>query len=97
MVVKVAGELDLATAPILADALVRLCPRVGELVVNLEQVEFMDCAGLRVLTDVAELGNVHVSFTPGPPQVQRLFELTGMREVFRIIPPPRPYEDQAAA
>ena len=91
MVVTVAGELDLSSAPELAYAL-RQASRLGnELLVDIERVEFMDCAGLRVLLEWAGddggRGPSVLSVTPGPRQVQRLFELTGADRLLRVISP----------
>src|SRR5437660_3955204 len=77
-IVLVSGELDLCTAPHFATAL-RSAQLTGvDVIVDLENVAFMDCAGLRVLLTASESsGPAAFSVTPGPRQVQRLFELTG--------------------
>ena len=89
-VVIVAGEVDLCTAPRLAEELQRSLHAGRNTIVDLERVEFMDCAGLRALVSAsagAQLGRTHFSVTTGSPQVQKLFRLAGMAEVLDLIPP----------
>lgn len=80
--VLVSGEVDLATGPELDAALAKAeASDVGTIVVDLERVTFMDARGLGVLVDHAshEEHRHRLRITPGPPQVQRLFELSGLR------------------
>jgi anti-sigma B factor antagonist len=67
----------------------RHCQQAGTaVVVDLEQVEFMDAAGLRVLVGASESSDPgRFSVTPGSPQVQRLFELTGITTVLHVVAP----------
>ena len=86
-IVVVSGEVDLCTAPRLEERL-RDCHEAGvSVMLDLEQVEFMDAAGLRVLLDADERSAPgDFSVTPGSPQVQRLFELTGAEAVLHVVP-----------
>jgi anti-anti-sigma factor len=77
------GEADLATA---GDLLVRLVTLVGaaagEVAIDLSQVTFMDCAGLRTLNAIERLVRVNggsVQVVAASPAVARLFELVGPR------------------
>lgn len=80
------GELDIVSAPALEQ-------RAGELlggevrstvVLDLANLAFIDSTGLRA---VVEVGNMcrsqgwEFALAPGPPAVQRLFEVTGLDEV----------------
>lgn len=79
--VRATGELDLASAPALAQELSRAiaagAPRV---VLDLTALEFIDSAGLRVvlagMADARSRG-CEMSLLPGPDRVQRVFDLTG--------------------
>ena len=89
--VIVSGELDLSTAPRLAavlDRVSRLDPEV--VVVDLEEVDFMDCAGLKVLLRAADALNAadgrRLEVTGAGRQVQKLFELTGTEELLLGTP-----------
>jgi len=54
-VVSVHGEIDLATAPMLREALVPVLERDrGPVVVDLSEVEFMDSSGVHVLVDTLQ-------------------------------------------
>ena len=70
--------------------------RADEVVIDLEGLEFMDCAGLRVLLAWAADDNGAVSVTPGSPQVQRVFELSGTAELLRVVSPSSPALRRAA-
>ena len=84
-VIAVCGELDLASAPAFEAALGRLdLPSLHRAVLDLERLDFIDATGLRTvlaLHAVCREASVHLSITPGPRQVQRLFELTGMDQL----------------
>lgn len=87
VVLCVSGEVDLFTAPWFSDA-IRAAYATGlNVVVDLADVEFIDCAALHVLADAAESRPPHkrLSVTQSSPQVQRLLELTGIVELVRIV------------
>jgi anti-sigma B factor antagonist len=84
------GELDLASAPALAETITRLC-RAGasELTLDLTPLAFIDSTGLSVILAGMQLCAEHDCqfwLVPGQPQVQRLFEVVGMshRLPFRV-------------
>jgi anti-sigma B factor antagonist len=82
LVIVVSGEIDLATAPELDGALARAeASDATTIWIDIERVMFMDATGLGVLVRHATLDeNVErLRITPGPAQVQRLFELSGLR------------------
>jgi anti-sigma B factor antagonist len=84
LILVVDGELDLATAPQLDEALTRAqAGGVSELVVDLDQVGFVDSSGLHVLImHVGRMGENgrRLRLTKGSPQVRRLFELSGVSD-----------------
>lgn len=84
------GELDIATAGRLTEALEALEPAPGEqLVIDLASVGFMDSTGLRVLIaanrDAADTGYELVIVT-GESPARRVLELTRMDEHMRVLP-----------
>jgi len=88
IVVRVEGELDLRTAPLLERELRRAAaagPR--RLIVNLEGVAFMDASGLRTLTAFAdaESDGRRFAVTRGSGQVQRLFALSRVGSRLRVV------------
>src|SRR6266496_1292886 len=81
-VVHISGEVDLATCPQLRDVLAELVDRgVHHLIVDLEQVSFLDSSGIGVLIGVLRRlrehgGSLHL--TAPRPHVRRVLELTGI-------------------
>jgi len=84
--VQPAGELDMATAPLLDQRLrEERATGDGELVLDLRAVTFLDCSALRVVLGWTDaLGAV----IPGPANVHRMFELTGAASEVRFAEGP---------
>ena len=80
--VKIAprGELDLATIGQLQHALKRLIDtRPARIVIDLRNVEFLDFTGRQTLLTAhaqAQHDNWELTIIPGPPAVQRRFEIS---------------------
>lgn len=81
-VLKLSGELDVATAPDLQAAVVRIgASRTRIVTLDLRDLAFMDSSGLAAIIAASKLcRNLACEFRliPGPPAVQRVFELTGV-------------------
>jgi anti-sigma B factor antagonist len=80
-VITVAGEVDVATAPQLGHHLAALAGSGRPVIADLDQVSFLDAAGLRVLAAAARQaaaagGSLHV--VSARYQVRRVFALTGL-------------------
>lgn len=86
LVLRVAGEVDLEVTPALRARLARaaaVSPR--SVVVDLSEVTFISCAGLRALYEArGELGERLWLRAPSRP-VTRLLELIGVQGDFRIL------------
>jgi anti-anti-sigma factor len=83
---RLAGELDMATAPelerTLQDALDAGCRRI---VVDLRELAFMDSTGLVVLArwDLgSRMDGYDLAVIPGRAPIQRLFTITGLDRQF---------------
>jgi anti-sigma B factor antagonist len=90
------GELDLATVPELAGQLQELRD-VGfqRLVLDLRRLEFIDSTGLHLIVKLdrdARREGHEFAVIPGPPAVQRLFDLTGVAEHVHLHSPASPSE-----
>ena len=76
--VRLRGELDLAGAPALREALRRLYERQQAVLLDLDELEFIDMSGLRVVlaaaADASRDGG-RFAVTPGSRQVRRLIGL----------------------
>jgi anti-sigma B factor antagonist len=89
-VVSARGQLDVATAPrfrqVLLEAQYGGSTRV---VVDLDEVEFMDSMGLGVLVGALKRARTHdgeLAIACGRERLLHLFELTGLDRVLRIVP-----------
>lgn len=82
VVVALAGELDISTRHRVTDVLTELERAApSRLVIDLSQLSFLDSTGLALFVAVdkhcREDGGPALKIRPGPPAVQRLFELVG--------------------
>jgi anti-sigma B factor antagonist len=86
--VLLAGELDIASAPILEAAITGLRDDgTRSIVLDLSELTFMDSTGLRAILAADKLcnGNGHdLSLAGANGAVQRLFELTGVIGALRF-------------
>jgi len=91
VVVRPHGEVDLATAPQLDVKLRELRDSGFEhLIVDLREVDFLDSSGLRTLLlwdDTAHKEGLEFGLVAGRPAVQRLFDVTGVRDRLRFVAP----------
>jgi anti-anti-sigma factor len=78
--VRTVGELDLATAPVLSAQIADLrqagCRHV---IIDLSDLTFIDSTGLRLILEryaESRQDGFTMALLPGPPAVQRVFELT---------------------
>jgi anti-anti-sigma factor len=79
---RLAGELDLAAAPRLTEALLDFASSEGEVHLDLSEVGFLDSSGLRAILALArsrgDAGSV-VLLDP-PAAIVRIFEIMGIDE-----------------
>jgi anti-sigma B factor antagonist len=87
--VRAIGSLDMATGPVLERQLEELRDAgFRRLIVDLGGLSFMDSTGLKLALKWdgdARQDGFEIVFAPGPPEVQRVFELTGMTEQVPFI------------
>lgn len=83
------GELDLLGAPLLQKQIESAeVGAKGIVVLDLQDLQFVDSAGLRVILAAHERAHSQgqeLALTRGPEQVQRLFTIAGVNEHLRII------------
>jgi len=80
-VLRLAGELDLATVPVFEEAREALHGAYSAIVLDLSALEFIDSSGLRAVIAAQQLtegAGARFEIVPGPPAVQRVFEVTGL-------------------
>jgi anti-sigma B factor antagonist len=89
LVVRLAGELDVATAPDFERVLMRQRPPHQLVVLDLAELRFMDSTGLRVLLQArraAADGHWRLELRSVPPNIRRLFELSGVSDAIPTQP-----------
>lgn len=90
--IEVSGELDLASSPALEQELEQGPGSDAPVViVDLRKLEFMDSTGLSVLVRAHQRAaetDRRFGLVKGPPQVQRLLDLTGVAERLTIVDSP---------
>jgi anti-anti-sigma factor len=92
VVLRLDGELDLASSPILEHALEAAdVTQAPLLVLDLDELSFVDSTGLRVILlahEAARNREQEFAITPGSSQVQRLLSITSVAEHMRVIASP---------
>jgi anti-anti-sigma factor len=90
--VALSGELDIASAPVLEEALGRIeSEQPAVLLVDLRELDFMDSTGLRTLVSANQRARAQgrrLAIVRGPEQVDRIFSVTRLDERFEIVDDP---------
>jgi anti-anti-sigma factor len=89
-VVTLSGELDIDTMGEVNDALA-IANGLSTTVVDLRELTFIDSSGVSGLLAAARRareGGTWICCVPGPPSVQRVFELTGVDTVIDWVDEP---------
>ncbi|HEX8205101.1 MAG TPA: STAS domain-containing protein [Solirubrobacteraceae bacterium] len=80
---RLVGELDLVTAPMLRDELTRHQARGRRTVLDLSEVGFLDSTGLVLLMEAAREPGHTIALRRGlSPSVARLFQVTRTEDLF---------------
>jgi anti-sigma B factor antagonist len=85
---RVDGELDLATAPVLAAHLAPLPDGGGDVVVDVSGIRFVDSTGLSVLVQAhhaARSAGRRLVLVAPSLRVRRLLQITGLDDVMTIV------------
>lgn len=100
VLVHLTGEICLASCGTVRDQLASAALMSPHLVVDLRDVEFMDCAGLSALmwarSQVLPRDGSFVIVAPGP-QIRRLIEVAGLGSVLATVPHLRAIDPQSIA
>ena len=83
--VRPIGEVDMATAPVVQEHLTELMAAgFRQVTLDLRGVRFLDSSGLRMILEWdarSRADGFSFALVAGPPNVQRLFELTNTTEM----------------
>jgi anti-sigma B factor antagonist len=89
-VIRVAGEVDLTTAPELRAKLAELPAAGGTVVIDMSEVTFLDSTGLSVLVAswkrLCEAGEKNsFRLVVNRPAIQRVLDVTGLTQIFEVF------------
>ncbi|MFE4602125.1 STAS domain-containing protein [Kitasatospora indigofera] len=100
-VLEIAGDLDFHSAPGAREVLLGLTPGPGRLlVVDLTGLTFCDSTGITLLLAARNhaVGHqAHIALAGVPAQVARIFDITGLSQVFASCPTAEDAVDRWAA
>jgi anti-anti-sigma factor len=87
---KVRGEFDMTATFTVEPALERLLqtPDLEALTLDLGELRFIDSTGVGVVLrvhDEAQRRGIALVIAPGPPEVQRVFEVAGLGDVLPFV------------
>jgi anti-sigma B factor antagonist len=91
VVLRLRGDLDLASADTVAERLDALSAAGEPVLLDLDSLAFMDSSGLRVVLQAAETSRTsgwRFTLTPGSEQVRNLFASAGVTDRLPIEPEP---------
>ena len=92
---RLTGELDLASQAQVETFILRQVESLPSVVVDLSGLTFMDSSGIRTLIQAKKAADAlerSFALVPGPPVVQRVFEITGLLDYFTFVDAARPQE-----
>ena len=84
-IVRVSGELDLASAADLEDALVAAGPAAAHVVIDLSDCTFLDSTSMRVIATTVRAAD-RVSIVATDPRILRVLEITAMDTMVAVHP-----------
>lgn len=88
--VSIVGEIDLASAPGAYATMWRTSDNgKRSLIINLEELDFMDSSGLQALLRLREklrTREQRVLLAGAKPPIEKLFRLTGFDQLFQLFP-----------
>ena len=96
-IATIAGEIDVSTVTRLRERLFELAASGRHLVIDLDQVTFIDSAGLSALVGTANQAAAHgtsVHVVCARPKIRKVFRLTGLD---RRLPPAATLDEALAA
>ena len=85
--VSLAGRLDTVPAPELEEVLSKLIPGIGELTLDLKDLDYISSAGLRVLLSVHKIMDRQgiLKVANAGETIMEIFEVTGFSEILNLV------------
>lgn len=82
------GDLDIVNSKVFKDEVLKLMEENQEILIDGEKLDYMDSTGLGVLISLykkAKNTNSKIYLTNLKPNIYKLFDITGLNNVFEII------------
>jgi len=84
-IIDLEGEIDVYTYPKLSDTLKIIFekyPNIKDLIINLNQVRYIDSTGLGVIANganqIAKISNGNITIINATPQIKKIFDVSGL-------------------
>jgi anti-sigma B factor antagonist len=87
-VIELAGELDIATAPVLKAAIDEMSPIPDHIQVDVTELTFIDSTGLRLLLHMSQLVNARIWLKGTSLFIAKVFDLVGVSDFFHFADDP---------
>lgn len=90
-IVRLRGELDLATTPEVEEVLRKLAAEKRQVTFDLRGLDFMDSTGLRLTIEINNLArqdDFHFVVVRGNKLIHRLFEMSGVEDHLTLVDEP---------
>jgi anti-sigma B factor antagonist len=90
VLVRLAGEIDLAAVEAIETELLSLEERFPTMILDLRGVTFLDSTGLRAIVSAdarARKNGFELKIVRGPEQVQKILYLAGLDKILPLIDP----------
>ena len=88
IVVLPVGDIDIVTSPGFKEVVMDMFSDNSNILIDGEKLEYMDSTGLGVLISLlkkTKSNNSKISLTNLKPNIYKLFDITGLNNVFEII------------
>jgi anti-anti-sigma factor len=92
-VIRLCGQLDLASAPMVEAILDRMWVIPDHLVVEVSGLDFVDSTGLKVLIRASQLVDGRIALVGTGTQLRLLLETTAMTDRFHVVTDPEAAHD----
>ncbi|HBH12194.1 MAG: Anti-sigma F factor antagonist (SpoIIAA-2) / Anti-sigma B factor antagonist RsbV [Clostridiales bacterium 38_11] len=82
------GDLDIVNSKVFKDEVLKLMEENQEILIDGEKLDYMDSTGLGVLISLykkTKSNNSKIYLTNLKPNIYKLFDITGLNNVFEII------------
>ncbi|HLY24503.1 MAG TPA: STAS domain-containing protein [bacterium] len=79
------GEVDVATAPLFANAVAAAFRESRRVIVDLSRLGYLDGAGVHVLEDAAQAHGGRFVVVGSRPEIHRLFDILGLTNVLPVV------------